>query len=185
MSVSAANAALPDGNSSSNSSGGASWDCCGLHDSFSFTLAKLDKLDLRSTDLAVLSSLVSLLSRFLNLDSARPLPSPGRFSLCVLCCPIPKEPKEPIGDRPALVGAFDQGEEGAPKPDVNGPVVVRFKLPKGVCAFLSSLSASRSAGLLLSLRSVRRRWREGGGDAARCSSRPKPPVGEDSGFCGN
>jgi hypothetical protein len=70
----------------------------------------------------------------LNLLSPRTLLYPGFFSVVVGCegfVPIAKLPNAPMGEKPALWGAADQGEAGPVIPVLKGAVAVRFKFPKG------------------------------------------------------
>jgi hypothetical protein len=113
----------------------------------------------------------------LNLLSPRMLPSPGFLSDCGL----PKLPKAPIGAKPAAGGA---AHGNAAPPGLKGAVVVRFKVPKGPVFSAGPLSLSRSSPAAPdtgSLKSVRRRIKEGGGVTAPVSSRANREAAGDAG----
>ena len=122
-----------------------------------------------------LSAPIRLLKRL----SLRPLPKPDFLS----GADAPKLPKAPIGAKPAEAGPADHGEAGQFKADPIGFVLVRLSEPIGdeVSNFglPSSLSFSSDLGLKLSLRSVLRLKRDGGGEATLDSSfENREAVGE-------
>jgi hypothetical protein len=90
-----------------------------------------------------------------------------------------KLPKAPIGAK-AVDGELalhGDGEAGAAEP--KGAVVLRLSDPKGLAVSVVPFSLSRSSDAPLgavSLKSVRRRTRDGGGETALDSSREKREV---------
>lgn len=97
-----------------------------------------------------------------------------------------KLPNAPIGEKPALCGVADHGEEGPVVPVLKGAVVVRFKPPKGPGFSIvpsRALSLSRSSApdpTVDSLKSVLRLTNAGGGVTVLDSSREyrEVPAGE-------
>lgn len=151
----------------------------GLLDSASPTFPRLPNEGFSLAPFTI-SSELSLVIKPLNLLSPFTLPNPGLFSDgigCVGLDPIAKLPNAPIGEKPALCGVADHGEEGPVIPTLNGAVVVRLRLPKDPIfseapsrVFSFSRSSAEDA-VAESFKSVLRRTSAGGGVTVLGSSR--------------